>query len=111
MFSALASRIAYRPLLIAFFCLCLGGAASAQRVQLESDTMDSGTGGRYIIRGTLVFPSGQRVDRPMKVRLFTAMRGEVTTLTDTNGNFLFRRLSPGQYTIVIDGEKDYETVN
>jgi tetratricopeptide (TPR) repeat protein len=47
----------------------------------------------------------------MKIRLYTAQRGEVTTLTDTNGRFLFRRLSPGQYTIVIDGEKDYETVN
>ncbi|HSD47589.1 MAG TPA: tetratricopeptide repeat protein [Pyrinomonadaceae bacterium] len=92
--------------------MCLIGSASAQRVaSLESDTADMGTGGRYIIQGTLLFPSGQRVDRPMKVRLYTATRGEVSTLTDTNGRFIFRRLSPGQYTIVIDGEKDYETVN
>ena len=112
MFSALALRIASRSLLIAFSCLCLIGSASAQRVaSLESDTADMGTGGRYIIQGTLLFPSGQRVDRPMKVRLYTATRGEVSTLTDTNGRFIFRRLSPGQYTIVIDGEKDYETVN
>lgn len=112
MFSAMATRIAFRPLLIAFSCLCLASAASAQRVaQLETDTMDAGTGGRYVIQGTVLFPSGQRVDRPMKVRLFTAQRGEVSTLTDTNGRFLFRRLSPGSYTIVIDGEKDYETVN
>ena len=112
MFSALALRIAVRPLLIVFSCLCLVGAASAQRVvQLDSDTMDAGTGGRYIIQGTVVFPSGQRVDRPMKVRLYTATRGEVTTMTDTNGRFLFRRLSPGSYTIIIDGEKDYENVN
>jgi tetratricopeptide (TPR) repeat protein len=70
-----------------------------------------GTGGRYVIQGTLLFPSGQRVDRPMKVRLYTATRGEVMTMTDTNGRFLFRRLSPGSYTILIDGDKDYENVN
>jgi tetratricopeptide (TPR) repeat protein len=64
-----------------------------------------------VIQGTLLFPSGQRVDRPMKVRLYTATRGEVMTMTDTNGRFLFRRLSPGSYTILIDGDKDYENVN
>ena len=78
---------------------------------LESDTADAGTGGRYVIQGTLLFPSGQRVDRPMKVRLYTATRGEVTTMTDTNGRFVFRRLSPGHYTILIDGDNNYENVN
>ena len=112
MFSALAFRIAFQSLLVAVTCLFVLGAASAQRVaSLESDTADLGTGGRYIIQGTLVFPSGQRVDRPMKVRLATPMRGEISTMTDTNGRFLFRRLSPGSYTIVIDGGENYENVN
>ncbi|HEX6284810.1 MAG TPA: tetratricopeptide repeat protein [Pyrinomonadaceae bacterium] len=110
MFSAFAFRIGFRSLLIAVSCLCVLGAASAQRVSLESDTADLGTGGRYVIQGTLVFPSGQRVDRPMKVRLSTPMRGEISTMTDTNGRFLFRRLSPGSYTIVIDGGDNYENV-
>ena len=110
MFSAFAFRIGFRSLLIAVSCLCVLGAASAQRVSLESDTADLGTGGRYVIQGTLVFPSGQRVDRPMKVRLSTPMRGEISTMTDTNGWFLFRRLSPGSYTIVIDGGDNYENV-
>ena len=112
MFSALAFRITFRSLLIAFSCLFLIDTASAQRVAtLESDTGDLGTGGRYIIQGTLVFPSGQRVDRPMKVRLATPMRGEISTMTDTNGRFLFRRLAPGSYTIIIDGGENYENVN
>lgn len=110
MFSAFAFPIGFRSLLIAVSCLCVVGAASAQRVSLESDTADVGTGGRYVIQGTLVFPSGQRVDRPMKVRLSTPMRGEISTMTDTNGRFLFRRLSPGSYTIVIDGGENYENV-
>jgi tetratricopeptide (TPR) repeat protein len=87
------------------------GSASAQRTSIESDTADLGTGGLYVIQGTLIFPSGQRVDRPMKVRLATPLRGEISTMTDTNGRFLFRRLSPGSYSIVIDGGESYENVN
>ncbi len=103
MFSALAYRISFRSLLVIVSCLCLIGSASAQRASIESDTADLGTGGLYVIQGTLVFPSGTRVDRPVKVRLSTPMRGEISTMTDTNGRFLFRRLSPGSYTIIIDG--------
>jgi tetratricopeptide (TPR) repeat protein len=111
MFSALAFRIAFRSLLIGVSCLCLLGSAFAQRTSIESDTADLGTGGLYVIQGTLIFPSGQRVDRPMKVRLATPLRGEISTMTDTNGRFLFRRLSPGSYSIVIDGGESYENVN
>lgn len=112
MLSPFAFRIAFRSLLIAVSCLCLIDTAAAQRVAtLESDTGDFGSAGRYIIQGTLVFPSGQRVDRPMKVRLATPMRGEISTMTDTNGRFMFRRLSPGSYTIIIDGGENYENVN
>ncbi len=110
MFSPLAFRSVIRSLLIVVSCLCLAGAASAQRASLESDTADTGTGGLFVIQGTLVFPSGTRVDRPIKVRLSTPMRGEISTMTDTNGRFLFRRLSPGSYTIMIDGGESYENV-
>ena len=57
MFSALAFRIAFQSLLIAASCLFLVAPASAQRAGIDSDTADLGTGGRYIIQGTLVFPS------------------------------------------------------
>ena len=111
MFSALVFRIRFQPLLVVITGLCLIGTAAAQRASMESDTADLGTGGRYVIQGTLVFPSGTRVDRPIKVRLSTPMRGEISTMTDTNGRFLFRRLSPGNYTIMIDGGDAYESVN
>lgn len=111
MVSALGFRITFHCLLITFCCWCLIGTASAQRITLESDTADMGTGGRFIIQGTLLFPSGHRVDRPIKVRLSTPMRGEISTMTDTNGNFSFRRLSAGSYAIMIDGTDDYEAVN
>jgi hypothetical protein len=112
MFSALAFRIASQSLLIAFACLCLIAPASAQRISSESSTAaDLGTGGRFIIQGTVIFPSGQRVDRPLKIRLATPTRGELITMTDTNGRFSFPRLTPGQYAIIIDADENYEGVN
>lgn len=111
MFSAPGFRIVLQSLLIACCFLCLFDVVSAQRVTLDSDTADMGTGGRFVIQGTVVFPSGHRVDRPTKIRLYTATRGEISTMTDTNGRFVFHRLSPGNYTILIDGTEDYEAVN
>jgi len=112
MFSALAFRSAYQSLLIALACLCLIGTASAQRVSMESTTAaDLGTGGRFMIQGTVIFPSGQRVDRPLKIRLATPTRGELITMTDTNGTFSFRRLTPGSYALIIDADDNYEAVN
>lgn len=111
MFSASAFRIAFRFLLTTGFCLYLIGAASAQRPARETDTGEMGTGGRFMVQGTVMFPSGQRVDRPVKIRLYTATRGELSTMTDTNGNFTFHRLSPGNYTITIDADENYDAVN
>lgn len=112
MFSALAFRSAYQSLLIALSCLCLIGTASAQRVSMESTTAaDLGTGGRFMIQGTVIFPSGQRVDRPLRIRLSTPTRGDLITMTDTNGSFSFRRLTAGSYAIIIDADENYEAVN
>ncbi len=40
----------------------------------------------------------------------TATRGDVTSMTDDSGNFSFRGLVSGRYTIVIDSEKEFEPV-
>jgi Tfp pilus assembly protein PilF len=111
MVSASAFRVAFQLLLVACFSLCLSSSAYAQRGSLETDTGEMGTGGKFTLQGTVLFPSGQRVDRPLKVRLYTATRGEISTMTDTNGRFLFRRLAPGNYTIIIDGDQNYEPVS
>lgn len=72
------------------------------------DTGDVGTGGNNTILGNLYQPSGQRVDRRIRVRLVTSTRGEITTMTSDDGSFSFRRLATGQYTVVVDGETDYQ---
>src|SRR5437660_9775820 len=85
--------------------------AVAQRGMMSTDSGDPGTGANCSIQGTVFLPSGHRVDRPIRVRLLTPTRGTVTTMTDDNGVFSFRRLAPGSYSLVIDAEKEYETVN
>ena len=70
----------------------------------------TGTGGRHSITGRLVFPSGQRADSQLKVRLESTGQGELSVFSDVNGNFTFRSLIAGNYTVVIEGGEYFETV-
>ncbi len=70
----------------------------------------AGTGGRHAINGRLVFPSGQRADLRLKVRLESTGAGDLSVLSDMNGNFGFQALRPGNYTVVIEGGELFETV-
>lgn len=69
----------------------------------------TGTGGRHSINGRLVFPSGQRADLRLKIRLESS-GGDLSVLSDMNGNFKFQSLRPGHYTVVVEGGELYETV-
>jgi Tfp pilus assembly protein PilF len=82
--------------------------ASAARAQIGVE--DTGTGGKHVIQGRLVFPSGRRADTRLKVRLQTQSSGELSVYTDNNGYFGFRSLEAGSYTVVIEGGNDFETV-
>jgi Tfp pilus assembly protein PilF len=82
--------------------------SSAARAQIGVD--DTGTGGKHVIQGRIVFPSGRRADTRLKVRLQTQSAGELSVYTDSNGYFGFRSLEAGSYTVVIEGGNDFETV-
>jgi Flp pilus assembly protein TadD len=69
----------------------------------------TGTGGRHSITGRLIFPSGQRADTRLQVRLESSGNGELTVLADGNGNFTFRALRSGSYTVVVEGGDYFET--
>lgn len=89
-------------LLLAALC------APAARAQIGVD--DTGTGGRHVIQGRIVFPSGRRADARLKVRLQTQSSGELSVYTDANGYFGFRSLEAGSYTVIIEGGDNFETV-
>lgn len=91
-----------------FLLLCLSSSILSQIV--PSEARDTGWGGNNSIIGTVLSPSGQRVETRIKIRLATMVRGDATTVTDERGNFSFRGIPSGNYTIVIDKEKEYETL-
>ena len=68
---------------------------------------DTGLGGGNSVSGT-VLAAGQRMQRHVAVRLQTMTRGDRVVMTDDYGNFAFRGLMSGDYTIVINKEKDFQ---
>ncbi len=67
---------------------------------------DTGLGGVNTISGTVI-SNGQRLERRVAVRLQTMTKGDRVVITDEYGNFTFKGLSSGDYTLVIDKEKEY----
>lgn len=68
----------------------------------------TGTGGRHSISGRIVFPSGQRADLRLKIRLESPGQGDLTVLSDANGSFTFRSLRAGNYAVVVEGGEYFE---
>jgi Flp pilus assembly protein TadD len=93
-------------LLITLLVLCLGGAQAQSGGGIDT----TGTGGRHSISGRVIFPSGQRADSQLKVRLESPGVGDLTVLSDLNGQFSFRSLRAGNYTVVVEGGAFFETV-
>ena len=78
-------------LLVTFLLLCVVAA----QAQSGGGVDMTGTGGRHSISGRVVFPSGQRADLQLKVRLESPGVGDLTVLSDVNGRFSFRSLRAG----------------
>src|ERR1044071_6399787 len=91
-------------------CAMLFAALCAPTARAQVGVDSTGTGGRHVIQGRVLFPSGRRADARLKVRLQTQSSGELSVYTDTNGYFGFRSLEPGSYSVTIEGGNDYETI-
>lgn len=87
--------------------LCFVIPAGAQ-VFLPPGATDTGLGGGNAITGMVLLPDGQRLQRRVTIRLQTMTKGDRVTTTDEYGKFAFRGLVNGEYTIVIDKEKEFE---
>ena len=101
------SRLFYRhsfTLIVLLFSVVIAQAQAGGGID------STGTGGRHSISGRLVFPSGQRADVQLKVRLESPGLGELSVLSDMNGTFTFRALRAGNYTVVIEGGDLFDTV-
>jgi Flp pilus assembly protein TadD len=97
-----------RPLIALCAAMLAALCSAAARAQVGTD--DTGTGGKHVIQGRIVFPSGRRADVRLKVRLLSTQSGELSVYADSNGYFSFRSLEAGSYAVVIEGGDDFETV-
>ncbi|MBV8858877.1 MAG: tetratricopeptide repeat protein [Acidobacteria bacterium] len=96
------------PLLFALLLLALACVPAAGQV---GGLDNSGTGGIHTIQGRLVGPSGRRSDLRLKVRLESSGSGDSYVFSDANGTFRFTGLSPGSYTVVVEGGDEFETAS
>jgi len=91
---------------VVLFALCFVVPVTAQMIPPSEG--DTGLGGANTITGMVLVPSGQRLERRITIRLQTMTRGDRVTMTDDYGKFAFQGLVSGDYTVVIDKEKEYE---
>lgn len=98
-----------RLVFLVFLSVCFAGFALAQRGILPADSSaDTGLGGTNSISGTIYSPSGEKMAKRIRIRLVTMTVGDRTSMTDDSGNFSFRGLKNGNYTVTVDGEKEFE---
>lgn len=107
MFSQLNQNLR-RILFYIFLLLCFSHPVFTQVGILPPNTIDTGLGGGNAITGIILSPSGRRMELRIQVRLVTMTRGDKIALTDENGNFSFKGLPSGSYTVVINKEEQYE---
>jgi tetratricopeptide (TPR) repeat protein len=100
-------RRVLRLLFVTAVSVCFVTALRAQ-VFLPPGATDTGLGGGNAITGMILLPNGQRLQRRVTIRLQTMTKGDRVTSTDEYGKFAFRGLVNGEYTILIDKEKEFE---
>ena len=91
--------------------LFFAGSVCAQVSGISDSESQTGLGGNNSIIGTVFTPAGRPIESRIQIRLSTMTRGDRNFNTNTSGNFAFRGLPPGSYTITIDKEVDYKPVS
>src|SRR5690242_20289832 len=93
---------------VILFSFVFVGRLSAQGIPPGAASTDTGLGGTNTISGSILLSNGQKAEHRISVRLQSMTRGDRLTTSDEYGNFVFRGHPSGDYTIVIDREKDFE---
>jgi Flp pilus assembly protein TadD len=92
-----------------FLSLAFAGSVPAQISTISDSESQTGLGGMNSIIGTVFAPSGRPLESRVRIRLSTMTRGDRIFTTNEHGNFAFRGLPTGSYTVSIEKEADYKT--
>lgn len=106
--TSLSKRLGLRLVCASAVLLSVALCANAQGVG-SSRGLASG-GSSNTIQGRVYFPSGERTDKIIRLRLEggDSFNGS-STVTDQDGAFRFNGVTPGNYAVVVEGGKDYES--
>jgi hypothetical protein len=107
---AKAGNLTRRSTFLVLVFSCSVSFAAGQIAGGLTETTNTRLGGNNYIVGTVFSPGGSPLNRRMRIRLSTPTWGEVLATTDDNGRFVFSGVASGVYTIIIDGEKEFEMV-
>ena len=76
--------------------------------ELAAQSNDLGNGGRHSIQGRLYVSSRRSQVRGLKIRLSSAVAGDMWVISDDSGTFVFRGLNAGSYTLSVEGGDAFE---
>ena len=91
--------------------LCFVGSMLGQISSIPDSASQTGLGGANSIVGTVFGPSGRPVESRVRIRLASMTSGDRISNTNENGNFAFRGLPTGSYTISIEKEKEFVPIS
>jgi Tfp pilus assembly protein PilF len=100
----------FHLILCAFFLFASCAVALAQGGVGSTRGLPSSSGGSNIIKGQIYFPSEPQEGKRVRVRLTSTDLVDQTTVTDEDGIFFFNGLPSGNYTIMVEGGKEFDTV-
>ena len=103
-------NLTWRPFLLGVIFLSSVTLAAGQIAGGLTETTNTRLGGNNYIVGTVFSPTGMPISRRMGIRLSTPTWGDVLATTDDSGRFVFSGVGSGVYTVVIDGEEEFEPV-
>lgn len=99
-----------RSVLLAVIFLYSVALAAGQIAGGLTETTNTRLGGNNYIVGTVFSPNGVPINTRMSIRLSSPTWGDILATTDDSGRFVFSGVGSGVYTVVIDGEKEFEPV-
>lgn len=104
----LADRFfACRMLIAALMFLLPISSALAQGVGSSRNSPGT-TGGTNTIQGRVYGPTGHPLEARLRVTIEGTNTGVLSTVTDSNGAFIFSGIEAGEYRVTVEGGKEYE---
>jgi tetratricopeptide (TPR) repeat protein len=97
----------FRAVSSVFITLLIGAFLTASAQVFGDRSRTGGTGGAHTILGRIYFPSNRPIE-PFKVRLESPNSANLVTFSNNEGVFTFNSLEPGNYSIVIETNDNYE---